>query len=159
MCSYTTGSQIVLRTSAREIISTTWENLGLPDKGLSQEDIQFLGNMQEGIVFKDGHYEMPLPLRNPMLQFSNNKVIAQQRLEALTKRLQRDPEYREKYLYLLAFMSDLFHKHYAEVVPEQELGQDVTACYLPHHGVSNPAKPNKLRVDARSYKHISGGAV
>jgi hypothetical protein len=43
-------------------------------------------------------------------------------------------------------MTDLFKKNYAELVPTAKLGDDTPAHYLPHHGVYNVNKPNKVRV-------------
>ena len=42
-------------------------------------------------------------------------------------------------------MNNLLEKGHAELVPPDELNDD-NAWYIPHHGVYNPHKPDKLRV-------------
>ena len=55
-------------------------------KGLSVEDRQFLRMTEEGTVFRDGHYEVNLPLQNPTVFVPNNRALAVQRLKSIKKR-------------------------------------------------------------------------
>ena len=51
---------------------------------LSQDDLQFLKKMEEGIrQTADGHYEMPLPFRGNTPKLPNNKSLALRRLNKL----------------------------------------------------------------------------
>ena len=51
---------------------------------LSQEDKKFRANVKDGIHHReDGHYEMPLPLREPTPNLPNNRDVAQRRLNQL----------------------------------------------------------------------------
>ena len=51
---------------------------------LSQDDLQFLKKMEEGIrQTADGHYEMPLPFRGNTPNLPNNKSLALRRLNKL----------------------------------------------------------------------------
>lgn len=56
-------------------------------KPLSQKDKQFLTTMKEGIHINNGHYEMPLSLRDNMPNLPNNQEMALQRLNHLKKKL------------------------------------------------------------------------
>jgi len=153
ICSKETGSHIVLRTSCKEVFTPSYilqffgreeDHFGSGGQSFSQDDLQFMSIMQRDIKqMEDGHYELPLPLRNPDQPLVNNRAMALQRLQALVKRFKRDPEH---YVHYKKFMQDLFKKGYAERVPEEELGLVTRALYLPHHGVYNPNKPGKVRV-------------
>jgi hypothetical protein len=152
VCSKETGSHIVLRTGAREVMSPAEilqffgreEGIVSAGKGFSQDDLRFLTIMQEGVrKTEDGHYELPLPLRNSSEPPVYNRVIALHRLQALIKRFKKDSQHYEHYK---KFMQDLFQKGYAEEVPKCEMTRATHSCYLPHHGVYNSAKPGKVRV-------------
>ena len=61
------------------------------EKSLSFEDRRFLTIVQEGIHQRDdGHYEMPLPLKNNNAELPNNKELALSRLMKLKERLKSD---------------------------------------------------------------------
>ena len=142
-CTQRSGIQIALRTSAKEVFVT--DEMADPfEKGLSCEDRKFLTLMESQIhKTEDGHYEMPMPFRKSGECMINNRTLAFQRLNSLIKRFKRDPLYFEHYL---TFMNDLLQSGYAERVPDDELGPDIPAYYLPHHGVYNSSKPGKVRV-------------
>ena len=113
------------------------------EQGLSQEDKRFLAHVESGTKFKDGHYEVPLPLRDVRRKLPNNRAIAVQRNRHLQKKLSNNQKYKEQYT---AFMDTLFLKGYAERVPIDQLnGEDGRLWYLPHHGVTHPKK-KKLRI-------------
>jgi hypothetical protein len=83
ICSSVTGSRIVLRTTAKEIVLSheVPQVFGQDDKYLfgkclSQEDIRFLEIMQQGVCkTEDGKYQMPLPFGDPNLKLPNNKEV------------------------------------------------------------------------------------
>ena len=116
-------------------------------KEFSQEDRKFLeiAIVKSGISLQDGHYEIPLPMKDRNLLLPNNRAMAWNRLKPLKKRLESSETYRQHYV---EFMNKVMDSGYAEKVPEQE----VTATdrkpirYIPHHGVYHPKKPNKIRV-------------
>ena len=43
---------------------------------LSQDDMKFLQIMNEGIVSTNGHYQLPLPFKNPNVKFPNNRSLS-----------------------------------------------------------------------------------
>ncbi|XP_078352316.1 uncharacterized protein LOC144637013 [Oculina patagonica] len=111
------------------------------DKKTSQEDLQFLKIMEEGIgKTENEHYEMPLPFKDrPLLP--DNRKMALARLEYLKRKFLKDSKYKEDYI---KFMNEVFSRGDAEEAPTlvQEEG---VKWYIPHHGVYHPKK-NKIRV-------------
>ena len=150
ICSSQSGSRIVLRTAAKEVLHPSdilsffkREEGVVHNKPFSQDDIQFLAKMDQGVRrTENGHYELPLPLRHEP-QIRSNRPLAMMRLKGLVRRFEKDQQHYQLYK---NFMDDLFVNNYAEEVPKTELSEDTPASYLPHHGVYNPAKPGKLRV-------------
>lgn len=112
---------------------------------LSQDDLQFLKKMEEGIrQTADGHYEMPLPFRGNTPKLPNNKSLALRRLNKLKTRMENNVKYRQDYM---TFMQDIIRKGFAERVPhEQRPDDDGKSWYIPHHGVYHPQKPDKIRI-------------
>ena len=74
-----------VKTHVKEIISPLqvermftldFNDKGTEEKSLSFEDRRFLKTAKEGIHQReDGHYEMPLPLRNENVELPNNKDL------------------------------------------------------------------------------------
>ena len=111
------------------------------DKKTSQEDLQFLTIMEEGIrKAENGHYEMPLPFKKRP-QLPGNRSMALTRLEGLKRKFQKDSKYKEDYV---RFMNEVLSRGDAEEAPAlaEEEGEK---WYIPHHGVYHPKK-NKIRV-------------
>ena len=124
------------------------------DKGLYVEDRRVYYLLKRSIKLVDGHYELPLPWRNEK-EMPDNKIMAEIRLNHLKRKLQKNPELKQKYLDQMQFMLE---KGYAErVVCEAETNHGKT-WYIPHHAVINPHKPNKIRIVfdyAAEYKRVS----
>ena len=69
-------------------------------QALSHNDRKFIQKAREGIhQRKDGHYELPLPLREERMQLPNNKELALTRLKKLRGRLtcRNNETYRNDY--------------------------------------------------------------
>ena len=78
----------------------------LSDKALpqDQDDLKFMKITSEGIhQTEDGHYEMPLPLRNRSSSLPDNRKKAESRIEQLRRHLERNPQYKKDYT---EFMND-----------------------------------------------------
>ena len=149
-----TSRQFVLKTRVKEILTPVQVgemfefDFNDRDKGsapLSYNDRLFMSKVKEEIHQRDdGHFEIPLPLKNPAVKFPNNKSQAMSRLNKLRHRFEKDESYQKDYL---AFMENIIESGYAERVPDKELSQDSgDVWYLPHHGVYHPKKPHKIRV-------------
>ena len=104
------------------------------------DDQIFLRLMDQETVQVDNHYEVPLPLKSTDVTFSNNKSAAMKRLNSLKKRFIRDKSFHEMYK---AFIDDMLQKGYARKAENEQVGR---VWYIPHHGVTHPAKPGKVRV-------------
>ena len=110
------------------------------EKPLSQENIKFPKITKDGIhLTETGHYEMPLPLRDEKVDLPRNKKLAEIRLKCLKRRFDKSSNYNSDYI---SFMNDIIKKGYAERVPKEYK----KTWYIPHHGVYNPKKPDKIRV-------------
>lgn len=82
------------------------------DKALSSDDRKFLKKPRKGIHRKDdGHYELPLPLRDENIQLPNNKELALNKLKKLKGRLRSNDKYCKE---CKAFMKEITEKGYAE---------------------------------------------
>ncbi|XP_022790960.1 uncharacterized protein LOC111330383 [Stylophora pistillata] len=124
-------------------------------QSLSQEDRKFIEIAEKGIKhLKDGHYELPLPLKNATIELPNNKTAALRRLSQLKRRFedQGGQKYSADYM---EFLKKLIKNGYAEKVPKMSQSENTprvqikekrNVWYIPHHGVYHPKKPNKIRV-------------
>ena len=122
---------------------------------LSKEDKKFIQIAEKGIQHRDdGHYELPLPLKNETIELPNNKTVALRRLNQLKRRFvgRNGQKYYTDYS---EFMKKLIKNGYAERVPEMsesehasygQVQEKVNVWYIPHHGVYHPKKPNKIHV-------------
>lgn len=109
---------------------------------MSQEDRRALDIMNRTATLKDGHYEIALPWRTFPPDLPNNRIAAERRLDSLKTKLTKNPQLHEKYS---AFMTDLEQKGYSQKVPDEKKGESFPAWYLPHHAVTHPQKPEKVR--------------
>ena len=79
---------------------------------VSMEDLRFNEVMQTSFQIKDGHAELPLPLKDPSAVVPDNYTVAIDRLKSLKRRLTKDPPYREHYV---RAVEELISKGYAVV--------------------------------------------
>lgn len=106
---------------------------------MSREDIKFMKTVQTTTELKNGHYYIDLPCRE---KDPDNLCVAEQRLQGLKRKFERDIKYKEEYT---SFLSDMLVQGY-EIVPADQLEQDDgKVWYIPHHGIHHPTK-GKLRV-------------
>ncbi|KAJ8027843.1 hypothetical protein HOLleu_29913 [Holothuria leucospilota] len=131
-------------------------------RGESQEDRRARGIMEDSVRIVEGHYELKLPWRYSKPSLPNNRVLAETRSALLKRRLEKNPEMREKYT---SVIDDYVSKGYARLVshvmpnPVVRSGEtegidkssssyqeETVVWYLPHHPVTHPQKPGKLRV-------------
>ena len=111
----------------------------------SREDRIALERMKSSITFIDGHFELPLLWRDKKEALPNNHQMAQRRLWSLKRKLLKDERLLQRYCEV---MEGYIENGYAELVDQQEAAPDDTPqiWYVPHHGVVNPKKPEKLRI-------------
>ena len=148
-CLFTLGTrtkEVLNPFQINEMFELDFSERSTGTRTLSQEDKTFLKRLEEGIHQRsDGHYEMPLPLRDDKLSLPNNKSLALRRLYKLGQRFEADMKYQDDYT---TFMNEIIAKGYAEKVPEEEevSYNHGNVWYIPHHGVYHPKKPGKIRV-------------
>ena len=145
------GRSFCQRVAVRELPAVTMNDIirilesdfkeSKNDMKTSQEDLQFLKIMEEGIrKTENGHCEMPLPFKErPLLP--DNSSMAMTRLEHLKRKFLKDSKYKEDYI---KFMNEVFSRGDAEEAPVFAQN-DRVKWYIPHHGVYHP-KENKIRV-------------
>ena len=75
---------------------------------LSKNDRRFLELMEREAVKIDGHYQLPLPLKDKELVLPNNRMAAI--MQSLKKRFVRDEPFYTQYK---CFMDELIDKKYA----------------------------------------------
>ncbi|GFT94500.1 DUF1758 domain-containing protein [Trichonephila clavipes] len=127
-------------------IAKFWEVESIPDaSNLSEEDQKveklYLDHTRRN---RDGRYVVSLPFKNDNA-LSDSEVQAKRRFFSLEKRLQDNPELRDKYV---KFMQDYEHLGHMQLVPNSELSKPSSKCfYLPHFGVvREQSETTKLRV-------------
>ena len=134
------------------------ENKGASHQGLSKEDRRFLDIAEKGIHrCDDGHYELPLPLKDNFKGLRSNRDDAVRSMRHLKKRFAspNSKEYMEEYM---TFMSDMIEKGYAEKAPSTADARPGMLFYINHHGTRHPKK-NKLRVVFNCSQEISGESL
>jgi transposase InsO family protein len=111
------------------------------DECYSQEDRRVL-QLFETAKLENGRYVVAIPFKNDRNELPNNKKLAEYRLSLLRKRLRREPSLATMYI---AAMENMFTAGYAEIVEDDAMLNN-GVWYLPHHAVTHPEKPNKVRV-------------
>ena len=113
-------------------------------KMMSLEDRKALSVYEESAFVVNHHYQITTPWRRQKPCLPNNRTMAEHRLKQLRRRFVRDPDHRKKYS---KFIKDLQARNYAEKIPgEQSDSEHGVVWYLPHHSVTHPKKPDKVRV-------------
>ena len=107
---------------------------------LSKNDRKFLELMGKEAVKIDGHYQVPLPLKDEEVVLPDNKMAAMKRMHSLKKKFEKDEQLYNQYR---CFMSDLIDKGYARKCDKK--GTEGKTWYVPHHAVFHPRK-GKIRV-------------
>ena len=108
----------------------------------SKEDRIALEQMERSVKLVNGHFQLPLLWRDKQTVLPDYRAVAQSRLESLKRRLIRDDQLHQ--LYAKAMQNYIDHG-YAEPVPgDVEVAS--RRWFLPHHPVTNPNKPGKVRI-------------
>ena len=78
--------------------------------------------------------------------FPNNLVMARQRLESLRRRLTKSGN-EEMAIKYHEVMDSYISSRFAHKLSEKELAKESsTHWYLPHHPVTSPTKPGRVRI-------------
>ena len=92
----------------------------------------FLELMEREAVKIDGHYQLPLPLKDKELVLPNNRMTAMKHMQSLNKSFERDESFYSQYK---CFMDELIDKKYARKF--DCAGPEGRTWYVPHQGVLN----------------------
>ena len=122
----------------------------------SIEDQRALEMMEQSLKVVNGHFQVGLPWRTNPPYLPNNRLMLERRAALLKKRPLKDKDLFSKYN---ATMNEYIEEGHAERVPSDELQPgDRPVWYLPHHPVTHPLKPEKVRVVfdcAAQFQHTS----
>ena len=115
----------------------------MDDKGMSREHHLRMDRVNASCARpKSEHYQIALPFREDNRQLRNKRLMVSRRLAGLKRELATGNKLHQENT---SFMTDMITKVYAEAVPESEEKKGKTWC-IPHHGVSHPQRPDRLRV-------------
>ena len=73
----------MLQKLCKHEFTESQHNLNRENDRMSQEDLKFMQTFDNGSRLIDGHYEIPLPLRDDDVRFSNNRLQAEKRFTYL----------------------------------------------------------------------------
>ncbi len=138
-----TVKEMPVATNVLKVLESDFNERNYEDRYVWQDDIRFIQLLNYNIKQKrDGHFEIPLPFKGsgpPVLP--NNMKLATVWLQHLKNKIKANKQYFDHYI---AFNKEIIWKGDAEPAPPFSEGE--TVWYIPHHGVYNPKKPDKLRV-------------
>ena len=118
-----------------------WE---LESLGISNSNVSVHQEFQENILFKDGHYEVCLPWKEPRLILPDNYELSKRRLHSLLRRLNQTPDILHEYDSVIRRQLEL---GIVQRVPDSDVGMVGQVHYLPHHAVVKQDKDTtKVRV-------------
>ncbi|CAH8656984.1 unnamed protein product [Dicrocoelium dendriticum] len=112
-------------------------------RGMSVEDKRALEQMESSIVKCGSHYQLNLPWKSACPNLPNNYPVAYRRLMSLRKRLVANPELHQMYT---AAVEEYASSGFVEMIDLGPLGDKKGVWYMPHHAVTHPNKPGKVRV-------------
>ena len=146
------GHCVTLDTTLNKEVENWWktESFGTKfscDVPRSAEDERALKRLEETTNFRADldHYETGLLWKNEEVVLPNNRPLAERRLTNLERSLDKDSE-RAKVYY--DTVESYIAKDYARKLSPTEIAtkEPKNTWYLPHHAVTNPNKPGKIRV-------------
>ena len=164
----TSHVSFILEDKTKEVINPSYvkqmlemdfaEAKDLTPQGLSKEDRRFL-NIAETHIHRrdDGHYELPLPLKESFKGLPNNREDAVRRMYHLKKRFMSptNEEYKKEYM---KFMGDMIENGYAERAPSDGDAKPGMTFYINHHGTRHPKK-KKLRIVFNCSQEYNGESL
>ena len=125
------SERVVLNDLMKRMYETDFLSKGKDiDLGALVEDKRALRAMEESVTKVSGHYQISLPWRSARAKLPNNKIVAENRLEYLGKRLEKDPEMHQKYR---DKMKEYLENGHARKVPKDSLAPSLKTWYVPHH--------------------------
>ena len=101
----------------------------------SVEDKRAVDIWEQSMELVEGHYQMDIPFKSKLPNLTDNRRVAEKRLQSLARRFRKDSELHAKYK---GGIRELLDKGYTEKVLDEEIGPTPEQTwYLPHHNVLN----------------------
>ena len=102
------SKEVVNPAAVKKMFEADFSKQNTEARGFSQEDRKFMKIVEAGITHcHDGHYEMPLTLKEQNLELPNNYELASRRLMQLKKRFLKDEHYQEDYVKFMKGYTEL----------------------------------------------------
>ncbi|XP_045036869.1 uncharacterized protein LOC123477554 [Daphnia magna] len=121
------------------------------------EDKLAMKKFDATIQFDGTRYEVGLPWVSEDIALPDNYNSALRRLFSIENKFVHNSNFAERYK---AVIDDYLEKGFARPLKESKLkGTFGRKCYLPHHGVVNPRKPEKVRVVFDASANFQGVAL
>ena len=116
------------------------------DKPVSQsrEDDRAMSILERTTKKLPDRYETGMLWKEDGVKFPDNKGMALKRLEATERSLKRNPDLASAYQETV--QTYIRHGHARKLTPNEASQQRERRWFLPHHAVTNPNKPGKVRV-------------
>ena len=99
--------------------------------------------MQTECTLMDGHYQLPLPLRNENIRMPNNRDQAVHRMNWLKRKFAKNEKVYNDYV---TFMEEILPNGYARRVPQGSRTPEGQCWYIYPNWVYHPKKPEKIRL-------------
>ena len=125
-----------------------WENesYGTSPKSvlLPPYDQRALEILKNTTKFKNGHFEVGHLWKDGLPRLPNNRDLAVTRFKSLEKKIRKNRDFHELYKTQIKEYSELGHAK--QLTREESRNTSVVTNYIPHHGVMNIHKPDRVRV-------------
>ena len=118
----TKTKEVINPSQVKDIFELDFNDRKSDDSPFSHDDSKLMSKMKQGVhQLKDGHYELPLPLKNDNVKLPNNKALVEKRINKLKGKLEKDDQHHTNYK---AFINNMITNGYAEVVPTKDLDRN-----------------------------------
>ena len=120
----------------QDMYSNEFNEYRSESKAPSREDDYFMKVMEEGVSRLGPHYVLPLPFRDPEVEFPNNIDVAYQRIWPLKRRFTLDRNLHIEYTKIMQKLINLGHARVADTSRDRK-GK---VWFIPHHAVISEKK-------------------
>ena len=128
------------------------------NRAMSVDDRIAAKIVEDSIKKENGRYMLKMPFKTDPMKIPNNKIVAEKRLKYLKNKLLRQPHLQEGYI---KTVQGYIETGYARKLKDKELKEErkFDTWYIPHHAVTNPKKPGKVRVVFDCAAQFSGKSL